>query len=204
VPVSPLAAVIVVPVVPVVVPDTPVDTPVVGPVVVPVVLPVVVVPGVVVVPVAGGITTTVLLAVGPTPAPHTGVAAVFVISTSVTIRRRPAGTVKALAPAVPGSTVRVIDTICSIVGSGVTGVPVGEVVGVVGVVVGVGVVVVVGPTIVVGVAAAVDVPVVPVDVVGVRTEPFTASPGSPPISTLWPAATPTRDSTTAATIRIGL
>jgi hypothetical protein len=57
---------------------------------------------------------------------------------------------------------------------------------------------------VVGVVAVVDVPVVPVDVVGVRTEPFTARPGSPPISTLWPAATLTRDSTIAATIRIGL
>jgi hypothetical protein len=77
---------------------------------------------------------------------------------------------------------------------------VGDVVGVVGVVV----VVVVGPTMVVGVVAAVDVPVASVDVVGVRTEPFTARPGSPPISTLWPAATPARDRTAAATIKIGL
>jgi hypothetical protein len=189
----------------------PVVLPVAVPVVVPFVPPVggVVVPGVVgVVGVAGAGVVGAEAALGPTDAPHTAVAAVLVISTSVTTSRRPVGTVNTLTAVVPESTVRVRETTCSTVT--VLVVPPIVEAGVVDVVVGV---VVAG-----GACATTVVPVPvpttsPVDgpvevevvvVVGagdVTDGPWTVRPGDGPTSTLWAAATPAATRMTGTAIR---
>jgi hypothetical protein len=77
---------------------------------------IVVVLPVVVLVVAVPVVVVAAVPLGEMLAPHTGAALGFVMTTSVMTSCWPAGTVNAVTPGVPGSTVRAIATICSTAG----------------------------------------------------------------------------------------